>query len=299
MNPKSFSYTDIHSHVNFAAFDADRDEVIKRALDAGVAVINVGTQKDTSRRAVEIAEKYPEGVYAIVGIHPIHTGKSFHDKKELGEEGAEFTSRGETFDYESYKKLAEHPKVVGIGECGLDYYRFKIKDLSCKKELEKQEETFRMHIELAIEVGKPLMLHVRSGSGRSAYRDALSILSAYGGSAFSGKSTLRCNFHFFAGSWEEAKEILDAGFHLSFTGVVTFARDYDEVIRSTPLDRIMSETDSPYVAPALYRGKRNEPLYVTEVVKKIAEIKNEDFEKVQKKLLQNAQSFFNIEWSRP
>jgi len=119
----SFQYIDIHSHLNFAAFDADREEVMKRAQEAGVAMVNVGTQKDTSLAAVQLSEKYADGVFAIVGMHPIHTSASFHDEKELGKGNTEFTSRGEAFDYDFYKKLAMHPKVVGIGECGLDYYR--------------------------------------------------------------------------------------------------------------------------------------------------------------------------------
>lgn len=278
-----FSYIDIHSHLNFAAFDADRDEAVKRALEAGVAVVNVGTQKDTSQKAVELAEKYDKGVYAIVGTHPIHTSKSFHDEKELGIGGKEFTSRGEIFDYEYYKKLALHPKVVGIGECGLDYYR-----LETDSE-QKQKQAFSAHIALANETKRPLMLHVRNGSSRSAYREALEILKR--------EAKVGGDFHFFAGSWGEAREILDAGFHLSFTGVLTFARTYDEVVKNTPLDRMMSETDSPYVSPVPYRGKRNEPLYVREVVKAIAHIRNEDEEKVRAQLLKNAETFFNIRLS--
>ena len=153
---------------------------------------------------------------------------------------------------------------------------------------------FRQQIELAIEVGKPLMLHMRNGSGRSAYRDALAILATYNSQL---KTTQRGDFHFFAGSWEEAREILDAGFYLSFTGVLTFARTYDEVVKNAPLDRIMSETDSPYVAPVPYRGKRNEPLYVREVVKAIARIRSEDEEKVRVQLLKNAETFFTIKLS--
>jgi len=129
-------YIDIHSHVNFTAFDADRDEVIKRALDNDTWFMNVGTQIDTSRRAVELANKYKEGVYAIVGLHPIHTGASFHDEKELGEGGKEFTSRGETFDKEAYRELLKDPKVVAIGECGLDYYHMD------EESIKKQKENF-------------------------------------------------------------------------------------------------------------------------------------------------------------
>ena len=275
-----FDYIDIHSHLNFAAFDGDRDETVKRAQEAGVAIINVGTQRDTSQKAVEIAEEYSEGVYAIVGLHPVHTSKSFHDEKEIGTGGREFTSRGEAFDYDYYRKLAMHPKVVGIGECGLDYYRL---EPGSEK---KQHEAFAAQIALANEVKKPLMLHIRSGIGRSAYRDALALLTQ--------NARVCGNFHFFAGNWSEAKEILDSGFYLSFTGVITFTGDYDEVVRQTPLDHILSETDAPYVAPAPHRGKRNEPLFVTEVVKAIARIKQKEEREVQARTLENARRLFGI-----
>jgi len=277
---ESPQYCDIHTHVNFTAFDADREATIKRALDAGVWMINVGTQKDTSAKAVEMANQYKEGVYAAVAIHPVHTGKSYHDEKELGEGGKAFTSRGEVFDAEYYRKLAQDKKVVAIGECGLDYFRL---EPESKK---RQRETFAQHIALANEVGKPLMLHVRNGSGKSAYRDALAMLKT--------DAKVKGDFHFFAGTWEEAKEILDFGFTLSFTGVITFAREYDEVIRNTPLMSLLSETDAPYVTPAPYRGKRNEPLYVAEVVKAIAGIRNEDLETVKKALFSNARRLFSI-----
>lgn len=201
-----------------------------------------------------------------------------------------FTSRGEAFDYAYYKKLAAHPKVVGIGECGLDYYRenedsgFRI-----------QEKVFRRQIELAIEVGKPLMLHIRNGSGRSAYRDAFRILSTFNFQLETGRRP--GNLHFFAGSIEEAKPFLDAGFTFSFTGVITFTRDYDEIIRYLPLDRILSETDSPYVAPAPFRGKRNEPLYVREVVDTIARIRGADEETVRPQILKNAERLFGFSLS--
>jgi len=274
-----FEYVDIHTHVNFAAFDADREEVVRRAADAGVAMINVGTQADTSRKAIEMAERY-ENCYAIVGLHPVHTTKSHHDEKELGEGGKEFVSHGESFDPALYREMLKHPKVVGIGECGLDYYHLD------EESIKKQKEDFEAQISLANEAGKPLMLHVRSNQARSAYRDALDILRA--------SSKVGGNFHFFAGSWEEAKEILDAGFTLSFTGVVTFARQYDEVVRNAPLDRIMSETDAPYVSPKPFRGKRNEPTYVRETVKMIAEIRGEPLEKVALALRANADNAFGL-----
>src|SRR3989338_509032 len=254
-------YMDAHGHVNFVAYKDDRGETIKRSLDEGVWMAVVGTQKDTSKSAIELAEKYKEGVYAIVGLHPIHTAKSFHDEKELGEGGKEFSSRGEVFDSKTYLEMVKHPKVVAVGECGLDYYRHDTNTRMDENDTnkKKQEEVFRKQIELAIEVKKPLMLHIRN-----AYDDAFEILNSY---FLIHNSKLRANLHFYAGDVATAKKFLDLGFSFSFTGVITFVRDYDEVIRYLPLDRIMSETDCPYVSPAPHRGKRNEPLYVREVVK--------------------------------
>ncbi len=294
MTPK---YIDIHSHVNFTAFDADRDEVIKRALDNDTIVINVGTQIDTSRKAVAMTKEYPEGVYAIIGLHPIHTGASYHDVKELGEGGKEFTSRGEILDKDAYRELLKDPKVVGIGECGLDYYR-------CDEEsIVKQKEAFIAQIELANEFSKPIMLHIRNnpvGKGSAsmdgatsdstklnAYYDALELLKKY--------SKVKGDVHFFAGNWEVAKAYLDFGFTLSFTGVITFTTDYDEVVKNTPLDMIMTETDSPYVTPIPHRGYRNEPSYVQEVVKKIALVKALPEEEVAQAIIQNAKRVFGIE----
>lgn len=276
-------YIDIHSHVNFKAFDEDRDVVIRRALDAGTWVINVGTQIDTSKKAIEMAHQYEEGVYAIIGLHPIHTGASFHDEKELGEGGKEFTSRGEVFDKEKYIELCRDEKVVGIGECGLDYYR-------CDPEyVEKQKKAFIEQIEVANEVGKPLMLHIRNNpedKTLNAYRDALEILKQH--------AKVKGDVHFFAGSVEDAKSFVDFGFTLSFTGAITFGKNYEEVIKSIPLEMIMSETDAPYVTPVPHRGKRNEPIYVSEVVKKIAEIKGLPETKVAEAIIQNAKRVFYI-----
>ncbi len=280
MTPK---YIDIHSHTNFKAFDEDRSEVIKRALENDTWVINVGTQIDTSRKAVEMTHEYPEGVYAIIGLHPIHTGASYHDVKELGEEGKAFTSRGEVFDMDAYRELLKDPKVVGIGECGLDYYR-------CTPEtIAKQKEAFIQQIELANEFNKPLMLHIRNNPENNelnAYADSLEILKQY--------AKVKGDVHFFAGSVEIAKAFVEFGFTISFTGVLTFTHDYDEVVKAIPLEMIMSETDSPYITPVPYRGKRNEPVYVREVVKKIAEIKGLSEEEVAKTLIQNAKRVFNI-----
>lgn len=267
-------YFDAHTHTNFVAYKDDREAAILRAKDAGVVMNIVGTQKETSAFAVQLAEKY-DNVYATIGLHPIHTSKSFHDAKELGEGGKGFTSRGETFDPAVYEKLALHPRVIAIGECGLDYYRC---DESTKA---VQKSAFIQQIELANNVKKPLMLHIRN-----AYEDALEILKAH--------AKVRGDVHFFAGDWNTAKKFLEIGFTISFTGVLTFTHDYDEVVKNVPLNMILSETDAPYVTPVPNRGKRNEPAYVIEVVRAIARIRGEDFEKVAPQLLANARRVFNI-----
>jgi TatD DNase family protein len=276
---KGFTYIDIHGHLNFAAYDADRKDAIKRAQEAGVAMITVGTQIDTSRKAVELAETH-ENMWAAIGLHPIHTSKSHHDEQELGEDNKEFTSRGEVVNIDAYRELAKHPKVVAIGECGLDYYRLDSDSIA------KQRVAFESMIDIANEANKPLMLHLRNGSDRSAYNDAFEIIKS--------RAKVKGDLHFFAGSIEEAKPFLDLGFYFSFTGVVTFTHDYDAIIKFLPLDRIMSETDCPYVAPKPYRGKRNEPAYVIETVKAIAHIRGEDETVVSRQLLENARHFFGI-----
>lgn len=275
-------YFDAHTHVNFVAFKDDMEATIQRAADAGVAMNTVGTQFDTSKASVELAEKF-ENVYATIGLHPIHTGKSYHDEKELGEGGKAFTSRGEEFDAAKYEALARSSKVIAIGECGLDYFRL---ESDTKK---TQEDAFIQQIELANKLQKPLMLHIRPGSSgveRDAYDDSLAILKAH--------AKVKGDVHFFAGDWAVAKQFLDFGFTLSFTGVLTFTQDYDEVVRNTPLDMLLIETDAPYVAPKPYRGKRNEPAYVIEVAKAIARIRGADEEVVREQLLANAKRVFSI-----
>ncbi len=276
------NYFDAHTHTNFVAYDSDRDAVIARALEAGVGMNVVGTQLDTSKSALVLAEQY-NNIWATVGLHPVHTAKSFHDTKELGEGGKEFTSRGEVFDLAAYTELGKHPRVIAIGECGLDYYRL---DADTKK---IQQEVFVQQIELANDLGKPLMLHIRNGTDTdaNAYVDAIEILKSH--------ATVQGDVHFFAGDWAIAQQFLDIGFTLSFTGVLTFTHDYDEVVRNTPLNMILSETDAPYITPVPYRGTRNEPLYVTEVVKAIARIKGEDMIRVQEQLLINARRVFSLQ----
>ncbi len=250
-------YIDTHSHIQLDAYDIDRTEVLNRAHDANIWMINVGTDLESSKKAVDLLG---EGVYAIVGQHPTSL---------------------EAFHKEEYRKLLEDPRVIGIGECGLDFFRDKKEDV-----FETQSRVFREQIELAIELDKPLMIHARN-----SYAEILEILDEY---LTTPGTQLRGNVHFFAGSIEEAQAFLDRGFTLSFTGVITFAKEYKGLVQMVPLDRIMSETDCPYVTPVPFRGTRNEPLYVREIAHKIADIKGIDVEIVKKALVDNAIRLFRL-----
>jgi TatD DNase family protein len=253
-------YFDIHSHLQFDDFGTDRELVVRRAQDAEVGIINVGTNIETSKQAIILAEEN-EGMYAIVGLHPTYD---------------------EVFDYEEMKKLAIHSKVVAIGECGIDLFH----DTGIS--LERQKEVFEKHLMIAGEVGKPVMLHVRSNAEQSAYAVVIEILKKY--------PEVKGNVHFFAGSLEDAKQFVELGYTLSFTGAITYnkSESYAEVIKEIPLDMIMAETDCPYVAPVPYRGKRNEPVYVLEVIKKISEIKQLPFDQVASQLRENVKRVFGI-----
>jgi TatD DNase family protein len=278
---KEVEYFDIHAHMNFAVFDTDREEVIRRAGEASVGIINVGTQIETSQKALELAEKY-ENMYAIVGLHPIHTCNAEHDENEIGSETKPFVSKDNDFDEVAYEEMCKHPKVVAIGECGLDFYRLD------EHSIERQKKIFIQHLELAQKVGKPVMLHIRSNKDRSAYAEALEILKKY--------PEVKGDVHFFAGSLDDAQQFIELGYTLSFTGAITYPKtdNYREVIEWAPLDMIMAETDCPYVAPVPNRGTRNEPVYVIEVYKKIAEIKGFPVDLVAAQLRENVRRVFRI-----
>ncbi len=284
-------YIDIHAHTNFVLFDEDRDAVVSRALADDTWIINIGTQYDTSKRAVQMTKEYPNGVYACVGLHPIHTSASYHDESELGTEGKEFTSRGEVFDIDLYRELARDEKVVGIGECGLDYYHMS------QDSLGKQKQAFIDQIKLANELNLPLMLHIRNSDellDTNAYRDTLDIIKQY--------AKVKGVIHFFAGTLEDAQAFVDFGFYISFAGVITYPPkkndprkiNYEETIKALPLDKILADTDSPYVAPVPHRGGRNEPVYVKDIVSKIAQIKGLDESTVATQIVQNAKNLFKI-----
>jgi TatD DNase family protein len=279
-------YIDTHAHLNLSAFNEDVAAVAGQCAAEGVAVINVGTKESTSKRAVELAEQF-EHCYAIIGLHPIQTVPGRHDEEETGEGAKAFTSKGESFNKAFYDELAKHPKVVGVGECGFDYWH------TTPDTYAVQEENFISQIQFANEHNLPLMIHTRnpkpaeeSPTGRSVYADVYETLKQYAKVPF--------NVHFYAGTVAEAEKFFELGGTVSFTGVITFARVYEEVVKVLPLDRIHGETDCPYVAPVPHRGKRAEPWMVQEVYKTIAAIRGEDEEFVREQLIKNAQLFYKL-----
>ena len=262
-----YRYFDAHCHVQFDAYDSDRDALIERMKTEGVAGIVVGCDLESSKKAVELAEKH-EHLFASIGLHPNRVSEK-------------------RYDISYQRSLAIHPKVVAIGECGLDYFRPEVVNDEVK---EKQKAILKDQITLAVELDKPLIIHSRPSKGTmDAYHDLVNVLQ----NTAIEHPNVRGDIHFFVGTPEIAKQFFELGFTISFTAVITFARDYDEVIRQAPLDRILSETDSPYVPPTNRpRGSRNDPLAVIDVVAKIAEIRGEDPEIIRQALLQNAEKLF-------
>ena len=269
----NYSFFDIHSHLHDKSFDGDRDGVVSQMKERGVGTIAIGTDIKESKEAVLLAEKY-QHIFATVGLHPADNPK-------------------ELFDEEAYEELAKNKKVVAIGECGLDYFRLKdnIADI-VDSEKQRQKEIFKKQIALAIKLDKPLMLHGRPSKGTmDAYEDILFILEN------EKKNTgekLRGNAHFFVGDIEIAKRFLFIGFTMSFSGVITFTKEYDDVVRFIPLNMIHAETDSPYATPVPFRGQRNNPMLVQEIVAKIAVLREQPLEEVRVKLIENAKNMFDI-----
>jgi TatD DNase family protein len=247
---------DAHCHPQFPEYDVDRETVIQRAIDEDVLMIAVGTSVETSRQAIELARAYPGKIWAAVGIHPNETG----DAADLA-------------------TLAATREVIAIGETGLDYHSLKPEDARATR---NQRDLFETHIALARAVRKPLIIH-----GRDAYADIYRILA-------SAKFPYGVMIHFFQGTTEDAERFLDLGAYLSFAGPITFTDQYDEVIRSVPLDRILVETDAPYAAPVPHRGERNEPVFVRYVAQKIAAIKNVELEHIVTTTTRNVTALFGI-----
>lgn len=282
-------FIDTHAHVNFAAFKDDADEVIRRSLDNNTWMILVGSESRTSSRALQFANKYEKGVYAAIGLHPVHLQEGVIDNSEE-DNSYSFVSRYEDFDYGVYEKLAKFEKVVAIGEIGLDYYHFDpTKDISAIKK--KQQEVFAQQLLLARNLDLPVIIHCRQ-----AHDDLLMILQEFKKEYAQMIPTDRPwgVIHCFSGDEDLAWKYFELGLIISFTGLITFSQQWDSVIRKMPLEKIMIETDTPYMTPEPYRGQRNEPILVQYVAKRIAEIKNLKIEKVAEITTETARNLFRI-----
>lgn len=264
---------DVHCHLNFHAFEKDYDSAIKSAFEAGITtIINVGTKLDSSQKAVDLAAEY-NNLYAIVGVHPHHA-----DKIELGSDWIS-----------ELEKIARNPKVVGIGEIGLDNFRYQSNGITDPK---TQEEIFITQIELAHKLKLPIQIH-----NRHAGAEIIKILRTH-------KSLLMDipgMFHCMSGDLEHLKNVLDLGFFVGFDGNITYKglapgenTALSSLVKAAPIDRIVIETDSPYLTPEPYRGKRNEPKYAIIVRDEIAKIKGVTIEEVETVTTQNTQKLFNL-----
>jgi TatD DNase family protein len=252
---------DSHCHLDFPQFDADRDEVLARSIAAGVTVlVNPGADLESSRRAVALAERHT-AIYAAVGIHP-------HDATTLdGPALAEL------------RQLAAHPKVVAIGEIGLDYYR----DRSPR---DRQRAAFEAQLGLAAELNLPVIVHQREAAA-----DVLAALRAWAEGGHPG-----CVLHAFAGDEAVTEEAVDLGFYLGIGGPLTYqnARHLPEIVPHLPLERLLLETDAPYLPPHPYRGQRNEPAYLALVARRLAELRALPLETLAERVTENTRRAFRL-----
>jgi TatD DNase family protein len=282
-------FIDTHAHVNFAAFKDDADEVIRRSLDNETWMILVGSELKTSNRALDYANKYERGVYAAIGLHPVHLEAGRVETGETGV-GASFQARPEEFDYGSYERLAKFEKVVAIGEIGLDYYHLNpAQDSQAVKK--KQQAVFAQQLLLARSLDKPVIIHCRQAHD-DLYEMLLEFKKEYGDLVPANRpwGVVHC----FSGDEDLAWKYFRLGLLISFTGLITFSQQWDDLIRKVPLDKIIIETDSPYMTPEPYRGQRNEPLLVQYVAKRIADIRNINIEKVADITTNTAKNLFRI-----
>lgn len=264
---------DVHCHLNFKPFEKDYDAEITKAFENGVTkIINVGTKLDTSQKAVDLAQEY-DNLYAIVGIHPHHA-----DKIELGTDWVE-----------QLEKIAKQPKVVAIGEIGMDNYRYQSNGIVDPK---TQREIFEAQIELAYSLKLPLQIH-----NRHAGKDIIEILETHKTSLMNPPGM----FHCMSGNIELLKKVLNLGFFVGFDGNITYKgiapgedTALSELVTYAPIERIVAETDSPYLTPEPARGSRNTPSYVIIVGRKIAEIKRVSFEEVVAQTTKNATFIFTL-----
>jgi len=270
---------DTHAHLNFPVFNEDRKETIEKCLKENIWMINIGTNLETSKKAIEIAETYKQGVFIAIGLHPINLDTGLVKIKIDELEGSHFEKE---FDYQKYKELAKSEKVVAIGEIGLDYY-WRPKTTR-KRELfkKKQKDLFLRELELTKELNLPVIFHCRM-----AHDDLIKILN----------SETKGVMHGFVGTLEQLQEYLRMGFYIGFNGIIfkeIEGINFKENIKNTPLEKILIETDCPYLTPPDFPEKRNNPLSVKYVAEEIAKIKNLSFEKIAEITTKNAKELFRL-----
>lgn len=278
-------FIDTHAHVNFNNFKDDADEVIRRSLANNTWMILVGAEYKTSKRALEFANRYERGVYAAVGLHPVH----LTDIRATGDD-YDFISRAEIFNYDIYEKLAKFKKVVAIGEVGLDYYHIDLKsDVVAIKR--KQKVALVEQLKLAVSLRLPVIIHCRQ-----AHDDLVNILKDF---RKENKERLPKDkswgvMHCFSGDEDLAWQYFSLGLSISFTGIITFSAKWDDLIRKLPSEKFLIETDSPFMTPEPFRGKRNEPIFVKNIATRISQIKNLTLERIAEITTKNAKELFNI-----
>lgn len=279
---------DSHTHIHFPAFAQDVDRIMRHAQETGLGMMTVGTLAPTNAAAVAFAEKY-ENVWAAVGIHPSHVHPlSYRDEHEI-EEGflhAGVVREDGSIDLSDLEQYTAHPKVVAIGEFGLDYYRLPEDAEAAEKIREEQRRAAAAQLALCTRTNKPAVIHCRD-----AHADMQRLIA----DEIAGGGLLRRGIiHCFTGTFEEAQKYIALGFVISFSGIVTFGKGLADVARQLPLSSILAETDAPYLAPVPYRGKRNEPAYVEETVKFLANLHGISFEEMADATVKNAQRILGI-----
>jgi TatD DNase family protein len=277
---------DTHCHLNFPYFKDDIDETIRRALDADIEMVVVGTDYKSSKRGLEIANRYQNGVYVAVGLHP----EALEDRTEE-DNGNKAYLQAEAFNADIYQQLAKFPRVVAVGEIGLDYFRLKAGGAAGEDVKRKQRQVFWEQLEFALQLGLPAMIHCRQ-----AHDDMLALLTEFKNKYRSLLPTERPwgVLHCFSGDENLAWHYFNLGLAISFTGLVTFSKNWDSLIRKMPDDRLLVETDAPFMTPEPYRGKRNEPFLVSLVAKRIADIRGVSLERVAAITTANAQKLFRL-----
>jgi TatD DNase family protein len=283
---------DTHCHVHFNAYKEDMHATVQRALEQKIGLITVGTQSTTSKNGLALAERY-ENVWCTIGLHPNHIhAQEFVDENEFPpgvtlehHDSVKVKTRAEHFDAAYYAELVQHPKVVAVGEFGLDYYRVP-PGVSVEKMQEDQKTECRAQLQFASQCHKPVVIHCRD-----AHADQVDLIKeeiARGGLARRGV------IHCFTGTAQEAAAYAQLGFYVSIPGIVTFGKNVQEAVKEIPLAQMLVETDSPYLTPAPYRGKRNEPAYVQFVAEKVAELKGVSVDEVAAVTTENARRLFGL-----